>query len=130
MKRFLEELATRSGRESASIDADAMGLLETYSWPGNIRELRNVCERLSVLGGGSSISSDLVFQLVDIERPDETSSVSEGSATLAESVRRAEIEAIRRALEQAPGSKSRTASILAVSERTLWYKLKKYRDDL
>jgi len=127
---FLQQLAARSGGEVPAIEPDALVLLESYAWPGNVRELRNVCERLSVLGGDRTISADLVFQLVDIQRRPSTRGEQQGTGTLAEGVRRGEVEAIRRALEQASGSKSRAASILEVSERTLWYKLKKYRDDL
>jgi DNA-binding NtrC family response regulator len=56
--RFLDQLATRLGRERMRISATAMSRLARHSWPGNVRELRNVIEQAAVLAGGASIEED------------------------------------------------------------------------
>jgi len=60
---FLELIATEYGQPKKSVDKDAMEALQNYNWSGNIRELRNVVERLIILSG-KSISSDDVHNFV------------------------------------------------------------------
>ncbi len=53
---FLERYASRSGRRKPVLSRDAENILMSYSWPGNIRELRNICEKIIVLSDGDTIS--------------------------------------------------------------------------
>ena len=55
VQAFLNEFNARNGKAVKGVDQDAMRLLEHYSWPGNIRELRNVIERATILAGGDLI---------------------------------------------------------------------------
>ena len=48
MERFLAEFSSQHRREPKDISRDAMRLLRLYTWPGNIRQLRNLMERLVV----------------------------------------------------------------------------------
>ncbi len=57
MQHFLQLFFTRHRRTSKPLSDDAKRLLEQYPWPGNIRELRNMAERLVVLTSGSQIES-------------------------------------------------------------------------
>ncbi len=127
-ERFLEDLAVRIGRQPLVLDADALELLRDYPWPGNVRELRNVCERLSVLCDGERVSDELVARLVDMPEP--ATEIAElavgGSATLVETVLAAEAAVIEKALADSGGNKARAARLLGISERNLWYKLKKH----
>ncbi len=52
---FLGNAAARSGRSVPEPDDEAMALLHDYNWPGNIRELRNICERLVIRARGGSL---------------------------------------------------------------------------
>jgi DNA-binding NtrC family response regulator len=63
VERFLADICTEYGVAKKGIDADAINLLQEYNWTGNIRELRNVVERLIILSG-KSISSDDVKSYV------------------------------------------------------------------
>jgi DNA-binding NtrC family response regulator len=54
-ERFLIEIADRNGRSVPQISGEALQTLETYDWPGNLRELRNVIEQASVLRSGDKI---------------------------------------------------------------------------
>jgi two-component system response regulator AtoC len=127
---FLAQAARRNGRDVPELDAGALQMLENYSWPGNVRELRNICERLTVLSMSPSVSSELLDQLLDV--PDRlvgnNAPVARGadSGTLAEAIEAVESETIRLALDRCDDNKARTARELGISERSLWYKLKKY----
>ena len=55
---FLEQLSSSNENEIFTMDSKAIKLLSTYSWKGNVRELRNVVERLTILSENNNISSD------------------------------------------------------------------------
>ncbi|RMD84899.1 MAG: sigma-54-dependent Fis family transcriptional regulator [Candidatus Dadabacteria bacterium] len=131
-EHFLTRSAQRLGRPPLVLEADALELLTSYPWPGNVRELRNVCERLTVLAEQGTVTGDVVLQLVDLPAARSPKSVrsSEDVLPLADAVAEAEIAAIARALEQAGGNKAQAARLLGISERNLWYKIKKYGDRL
>ena len=56
---YLEKIATEYGQSKKPIDKDAMDVLANYNWTGNIRELRNVVERLIILSGKSITLEDV-----------------------------------------------------------------------
>jgi formate hydrogenlyase transcriptional activator len=76
--RFVEEFSKAFGKRIDSIDRETMSALQHYSWPGNIRELRNVVERAMIVATGrrltvtpphsSAASGNRSPRLVDIER--------------------------------------------------------------
>jgi len=55
---FLKEAVAKVNIQVDSISSDAITVLQTYSWPGNLRELKNVIERSVVLSSGSEISAE------------------------------------------------------------------------
>ena len=57
--RFLEDIATEYGQPKKSIDKKALDLLQKHNWTGNIRELRNVVERLIILSGKAITADDV-----------------------------------------------------------------------
>lgn len=54
--RFVEEYSRSFGKNIESIDADSLAALQDYSWPGNIRELRNVVERAMIVATGPRLT--------------------------------------------------------------------------
>ena len=102
-------------------------MLCAYDWPGNVRELQNLMERAAVLAKGSQVGRE-AFALV---LPTATGAVaplpppSDGFA-LEPAVEDVERKTILRALGAASDNKAQAARLLGVSERTLWYKLKRY----
>ena len=56
---YLDRIATEYGQPKKIIDKDAMELLTNYNWTGNIRELRNVVERLIILSGKTITKDDV-----------------------------------------------------------------------
>ena len=100
--------------------------LRTYSWPGNVRELRNLTERLVLLSTESMIEPSHLPLEMRLATGLPVTDYSQGVLTLAMAVQQAEVEAIVRAWAEAGGSKAKLAEILAISPRTLRYKLAEY----
>jgi DNA-binding NtrC family response regulator len=90
--------------------------LDEYSWPGNVRQLQHMMERLAILAPGGRIDTPAVRHA--IEQMDSRASSSE---TLADT----EAEQIRRVLAATNGNKSRAAKILGIERKTLYRKLEK-----
>lgn len=107
----------------------APATLETlcdYPWPGNVRELRNLTERLVLLCSEELIEPAHLPLEMRLATGLPALEVAQGVMTLEAAVRQAEKAAIVRAWNEAGGSKARLAEILAVSPRTLRYKLAEY----
>jgi len=121
---FLNRFAVENGKEIQGISAEARDLLLKYDYPGNVRELENIIERAVVITRGSVISRrDLPFS-------GSSTGLDESELktwrSLQESVEDLERKMIQRALEETANHQTKAANLLAISERTLRYKLKKY----
>ncbi len=77
VEHFLARISARTGRPAKSLSPDALGLLLGYDWPGNIRQLENVMERLCALGTSAVISATLTAQALPGEAPVGIPSLSE-----------------------------------------------------
>jgi two-component system response regulator AtoC len=107
----------------------APATLETlcgYSWPGNVRELRNLTERLVLLCAEPLIEPAHLPLEMRLATGLPASECGQNVMTLEAAVRQAEVAAIVRGWAEAGGSKAKLAEILAVSPRTLRYKLAEY----
>jgi len=127
-QKFKEDLRSKTRKIQPSV----MELFENYDWPGNIRELKNVIERILTLYGDSdaileehlpveiksgnnhhtSYNSNSLIELLDAESLDEI-------------VSRIEKELIEKALQKANGVQTRAAQILKTTRRILRYKMEK-----
>lgn len=125
-ERFIRELNKQNGTSITSWDPMVEQALIEYDWPGNIRELRNVWERAMVFAENGKVQiedlPDYVVKKIGyevfIDEDEETSSLP-----LLEKV---EQLAIRKALQEANGNKSKACQILGISRSVLYDKLKKY----
>jgi DNA-binding NtrC family response regulator len=90
--------------------------MEEYSWPGNIRQLQHMMERMTILAPGGRIDDAAVRQ--SIEQMD---SRDHGSDSLADT----EAEQIRRVMAATNGNKSRAAKVLGIERKTLYRKLER-----
>lgn len=128
-ERLLKHFGPLLGKEQISFDPLALDVLESYAWPGNIRELENVVERAALLANGTVMLDDLGIRIgLDLNAIDEaTKTLPEITAA---ATRRAEIEAIERALTSTGGNKTRAAEILGVSYKTLLNKVREYESEL
>jgi two-component system NtrC family response regulator len=116
---FLQHFSNRYHRPLKHVSPESLRVLAAYAWPGNVRQLRNLVERLVV-----TIESD-VIHLDDLPAELRAKPVAIGG-TLADVVERAEKEAILAALATCDYHRERTAAMLDISVRTLHYKMNRY----
>jgi two-component system response regulator AtoC len=112
---------------SPAIASSVIEHLQGYAWPGNVRELRNMVERAFILAGGKDLRPEH-FPL-DAGAHALTSAPMEPTLSdlrLEPAVEALERSLIAAALRDSGGNKSRAAQKLEISERSVWYKLKKY----
>ncbi len=112
---FLKRYNERYGMSTRLLESGLKALNE-YTWPGNVRQLQHLMERLSILAPYGRIDSAAACDALEAMSPGET--VSE---TLAD----AETEQIRRVLAATNGNKSRAARILGIERKTLYRKLER-----
>ncbi|TWT50297.1 Transcriptional regulatory protein ZraR [Rubripirellula amarantea] len=123
---FLNKFNLETGRKIEGFTAAAKRALLDYSWPGNIRELKNVVERAVVLNTKNEIDvSDLALSQTPMPSgPSATSLTSDVNLTLAE-LERAHIE---RVLRHTEGNKTQAAKSLGIERSTLDRKLKRWSE--
>jgi len=120
-KHFIAHLNREMGRSIKSISPEAAAAMRTYHWPGNIRELRNVIERVMILEEGLTL--ELENLPANIQGNIAQSRVkTEGPPTLEELER----EYILRMLDSNGGNISQTAKTLGISRHTIMRKLERW----
>ncbi len=119
---FLRKFGQRRANGVPRITEPALRLLEEYPWPGNVRELENVLERAVVLCRRDTLTADLL----DLRAADHRPQDDRPGLRLDDALDRLEREMILRALDETKQVKARAARVLGVSERSLWYKLRKH----
>ena len=132
--RFLKEYSREYGGLVTGIDAQAMKALEDYDWPGNVRQLRNVIEKMVVLSGGGKLTiDDVPLEIVAHEpRPTahepRTANHEPRTAETPNPTSLADLEKsqILAAIAAARNNKSKAAIALGISRRTLHRKLKEW----
>jgi len=126
---FLNQLTNETGKRIVNFTPKAMALMTAYAWPGNIRELMNCIERAVIVCRGSTIDvPELPPYLFDLgEKPVQAKTIP---SDLDAELRRMEREYILDALKQTDGIQIKAAELLGISERSLWYRLKKLKIDL
>jgi len=121
VSEFVKDFCAQEGKLLVVSDK-AMQALCAYHWPGNVRQLRNVVERAVVLARGNEI--------LETDLPDEVYVRDAGFSSGAESavvpLRELEADAIRRALDECAGNKSKVAKMLGFSRKSLYRRLKDY----
>jgi len=122
-EHFLQKILQSRSSEKRFLPEDSIKLLERYSWPGNIRELENVIERLVVISPTPEIKSYLTAQQLGYSGKDDDLSMND---SLDEAVYNFERNKIIKALKEAKGIKNRAAKILGIRTSTLYYKLEKF----
>ena len=119
---FLRQFGQRRAAGIPKITEAALRMLEDYAWPGNVRELENVIERAVVLCRGDTVGT----ALLDLRTPTAPAREEAPGLHLDEALDRLERDMILRALEATKNVKARAARLLGVSERSLWYKIRKH----
>lgn len=128
---FLDQANKELGRTIIGFDADAMALIQNYTWPGNLRQMKNVVKRATLLAQGKVIhASDLQIDLTEAaeNEPPVTPTQAFSRPSLLHDEQQ-EQERIREALRQCNFNKSKAARLLGIDRKTLYNKLKLYKMD-
>jgi len=122
LNHFLAVFNEENGKQIEGFTRAAYDLLAAYGWPGNIRELRNLVERMVVLARGKVLGvEDIPAQVRD-----ETSSRGEVKIDADLTVDEMEKRMVVQALEKTGGNRTKAAEKLGISRRTLHRKLNQY----
>lgn len=114
---FLNKYNERYSRE-VKLTESGLKAMQEYTWPGNVRQLQHLIERLTILAPNDRIDGEAVQDALAAMEPREHS-----IDTLAD----AEAEQIRRVLAATGGNKSRAAQILGIERKTLYRKLERMK---
>ncbi|MBF0444990.1 MAG: sigma-54-dependent Fis family transcriptional regulator [Magnetococcales bacterium] len=129
MQSFLTAVANKNSFSPAYFPKSTMAVLNRYSWPGNIRELRNFCERVGILHAGSEIEvANLPWEMQQDNSGGALDTIG-GMFTLPNEgldFLQMERDLIGQALQRTNGNKSRAARLLGFSRDTFLYRIKKF----
>lgn len=131
-QHFIAKYRRSLGGGSIELSGEMAQVLMAYHWPGNVRELENMMERAVVLSQGQSVGiRHLPQEILQTQALPSAVTVAltgedDEEMDLEASVEKLEVRLLEKALSQAGGNKAKAARLLKISERTLWYKLKKY----
>ena len=127
---FLDQISSSTGLPRRQIGADALAVLESHDWPGNVRQLRNIIERTLILAPGDRVSC-IEVDLLPTEILDNQSSVGGASTSMAimgsplrEARESFEREYLKIQIRRFSGNISRTASFIGMERSALHRKLK------
>ena len=127
IKHFLVLFEDAYTLTAPKFSKSALQALKAYSWPGNIRELRNLCERLSILLAGRVIEvENLPFEFSNQRK---ITTAVENAFTLPETglqLDTLEADLIHQALNRTKGNRSKSARLLGISRDTLLYRMQKH----
>jgi DNA-binding NtrC family response regulator len=128
---FLAEASVEFGRPCREISEAAARSLVRYSWPGNVRQLRNVIRRAILVASDVIEPEHLSFVPVDIPAPvaprEEALPIGASLKQIADAAAAdAEQQAIRRVLQETKGNKAEAARLLRTDYKTLHLKMKQY----
>ena len=120
VEHFLEYFAAEYGQQPKKITPDAIRILQKFSWPGNIRELKNVLERIVIM------TPSLTIMPADLFMPEATMSDYFSINSLKDARDLFEKDFISRKLEENAWNISKTAEILDIERSNLHRKIKAY----
>lgn len=110
---FLRKYNERYSQQARLLES-GLEVMEQYRWPGNVRQLQHMMERLVILAPNGKIDGEAVRQTI---------AAMESRGQASESLAETEAEQIRRVLAATKGNKSRAAQILGIERKTLYRKL-------
>ena len=117
---FLE----RKGYKNVDLSDEVIGMLTSYTWPGNIRELKNILERAMILAAGETIE----IEHIGIEDETETAPLdAAGAGKSGGGLEESEKEMILKALDKTGGNKTEAAKLLKITRRRLYSRMQ-YHD--
>jgi two-component system response regulator AtoC len=130
-EHFLRKYASELGYVAARLSRPVLERLESYAWPGNVRELENLMERAAVVSAGAAVGLEHLPENLTPEHRESGATehrepLKAQAGPLKAQVEALETQLIKAALAQSDDNKSAAARLLDISERALWYKIKRY----
>jgi two-component system NtrC family response regulator len=125
---FLEEYSKNLKKKVKGFSEPALEWLNSYHWPGNIRELKNVIERAVIIADGATISTRHLSIDAQEKAPSDSlipPFIPEEGVDFKEIVDRVSYELITKALSRTGGNRSRAARLLSIPRQVLLYQMKK-----
>ncbi|TXT51456.1 MAG: transcriptional regulator containing PAS AAA-type ATPase and DNA-binding domain [Spirochaetes bacterium] len=118
---FLMRFAAKNNTSAPCVEPEAVSALTSYPWQGNVRELRNLCERLVILGGNNGISASTVYTALGIP--------GEPAVGTAEAQRCEDMASYSRLFAASGKSAEEFAASLGISRTTLWRRMRQERQE-
>lgn len=126
---FIEKYAELNGVDVKPLSDEAIMVLNSYSWQGNVRELENTMHRAVLLASGSKIGVDAIMLEGGASGEEENSADGAAGSMVGRTVESVERDLIIDTLKHCLGNRTHAANILGISIRTLRNKLRKYTDE-
>jgi len=126
IQHFINLDAQKTGKNILGFTPEAMRLMVSYPWPGNIRELRNTVDYAFVLARGKSIGPEHLPDKITRCNLMDTNPVKYAELNHTVKLGFTEKEKLIDALQQADGNQTQAAKILGISRVTVWKRIKKY----
>ncbi|AQS59072.1 sigma 54-interacting transcriptional regulator [Desulforamulus ferrireducens] len=117
---FLQEFSQLYNKYITKLEPGVMATFLAYSWPGNIRQLKNIIERMVILTEGDTITEKSIPDTLKVSSRQDQLSPAVGLASVTEQTER---ELIIRTLKQVNGNRSEAARMLGIPRSTLYYKM-------
>lgn len=125
---YLNYFSNRDRKQIKRITPAALKMLQEYDWPGNIRELKNIVERMVVLAPGEIIDTDQIPEDIrNAKKKNDDDSFSAPAKSSSHALKNMEEELIRKVLNETGRNKSMAAKKLGISRRTLYRKMEDYK---
>ena len=121
-QNIVDQISRRYGLGKTTFTRDAAEAMQHYSWPGNVREMKYLLERVVLLNGGGELNDEMLALAPGTARPVNTPDADMDGMTLDS----AEQMLIKQALERTHGNVSKAARELGVTRMVLRYRMKKY----
>lgn len=125
---FLRMFAAEMGIQTPTLSLEALEALESYRFPGNIRELKNIIERALIESGGGQIQPKHLFFVTHNATPATTAINQETVAELPFNLGQVEAIWIERALAETKGNMSQAAQLLGINRTKLYRKIAPVKD--
>ncbi len=120
---FLEKFKAGIDTPLKKVSKEALDILARYDWPGNVREIKNLIHRCTVMIDSEVLMPEHFENMLNMHKPRKTSELEVG-----QTIEDVERELIYKTLEKTGGNKTRAAEILDVTPRTLRNKLSRYKE--
>lgn len=118
---FLDQANSELQKDVIGFDSDTLSLFQSYSWPGNLRQMKNAIKYATLLATSRYITRK--------ELPEELTAATSASANIQLKNEDHECDLIKRALQEAGNNKTKAAQLLGIDRKTLYNKLKAYHLD-